>query len=88
VTAEICSCAFFRRPVDPSSAKRDRAIQQAAIHMIRRLDNRRWAAPIRDAPHATRRASVAEVQRKNGSHPAASEEFSFSLPETSAAFAA
>ena len=44
-------------------------------------DNHHWVEPIQDVRRATRRASVAEVQRKSGVHPAPSEEFSFSSPE-------
>lgn len=45
-------------------------------------DNHHWPAPIQDVRRAARRASVAEVQRKNGPHPQPSEESSFSWPET------
>ena len=94
----LCSCfpiTLIGWPNAPRSAttpwgklSASRATQQAAIRMIRRLDNRRWAGPIQDAPHATRRVSAAEVQRKNRSHPAPSGEFSFSSPQMWEAIAA
>ena len=90
----LCSCfpiTLIGWPNAPRSAttpwgklSASRATQQAAIRMIRRLDNRRWAGPIQDAPHATRRVFVAEVGRKSGSRRASSEEYSSSCRKRSA----
>jgi hypothetical protein len=76
--------ALIRRPIDSSSAKRVRAIQQAAIRKSRTSDNHHLPQPIRDARRARRRVSVAEVERRSGSHLSFSEERSFSWFETSA----
>jgi len=65
-------------PVDPFSAKKVRATQQAAIRKIRTSDNRRWPQPILDARRVTHRVFVAEVARKSVSGRASLEEYSSS----------
>jgi hypothetical protein len=74
---------LIRRPFDPFSPKKVRATQQGAIRKIRTSDNHRWAQPILDARHVKRRGSVAEAERKSGSH-RPWEKYSFSRCEKSA----
>src|SRR5207244_13425004 len=71
------------QPVDRFAAKKVRATQQGAIRKMRTSDNRRWLQPILDALRVKHRGSVAEAERKSGSH-RPSEQYSFSQCEKSA----
>ena len=65
----LFSATLARQLFHLCAAKRLRATERDATRKIHTSDSHRWAGPIRDVLRARRHVSVAEVERKSGSHP-------------------